>query len=110
MDYPIWDMPGGVVDDGETFSDAAVREAKEETGFEIEILSKVGTYHRVKKNDIQHIFCGKIIGGKSIGSGPETRELKWFSFDKLPLFMVPNRRRQIKDYLKGIQNEKFTLR
>ncbi len=41
---PGWALPGGFVDVGETLEQAAVREAKEETSLDVELLSLLGCY------------------------------------------------------------------
>lgn len=108
-DYPIWDLPGGRVEANETPTDCAVREAYEETGYQIEIIEKIGVYDRLDKNDSQHIYLGRIIGGSPIQQNDETSELRFFVIKKLPLLMVPHRRRQIHDYVRGNRNKSETL-
>jgi len=39
-----WALPGGAVDIGETFAQSAIREVKEETGFDIRIDRIIGIY------------------------------------------------------------------
>lgn len=100
-DYPIWDLPGGRVERGESTEVAAVREVKEETGYDIQLHERIGDYNRPKFNDEQIIFAGQIIGGKAVLKGDETAKLKFFSSYRLPFLMVPHRRKQIRDYLSG---------
>ena len=39
-----WEMPGGQVEEGESLSDAAIRETKEESSIDIEIVKYCGIY------------------------------------------------------------------
>ena len=43
-DNDKWTMPGGTMDFGESLGQCAVREVREETGFNIEISGLIGTY------------------------------------------------------------------
>lgn len=109
-DIPIWDLPGGMVETNEAITDCAIRETNEETEYIIDTYKKIGEYHRPQFNDIQHIFLGKVIGGQEIKSGDETSKVKWFKLNALPLFMVPHRKEQIKDYVRGNYNLIKTLK
>ena len=103
-DFPIWDLPGGRVEEGENLTTCAIRESIEETGYIVDVYKKIGEYYRPQFNDIQHIYLGKVVGGQEIKDGDETDKIKWFKVNELPLFMVPHRREQIKDYVLGEYN------
>ena len=103
-DVPLWDLPGGRANDGEAMPHCTQREAFEETGYHISILHQVGRYHRRKYDDTQYVFLAKVHGGNAIIEGDETKALRWFSKHHLPMNMIPNRRRQIKDTLQHKEN------
>ena len=59
-----WEMPGGQVEEGESLSQAAVRETKEESGIDIEIIKFCGIFQNVKNSICNTLFLAKPIGGE----------------------------------------------
>ena len=98
-DFPLWDLPGGVVELDELPSEAAIREMYEETGYEVQIDYEFVRYIDKTRNDCQHLFKSHIINGELKRTTTETRDLRWFSLNRLPLLIIPNRKRQIRDAL-----------
>src|SRR3989344_5971963 len=82
-DIPIWVIPGGGVEKGETQDQAGIRETKEESGFDIKIIRKIAEYTHIGSNKKNHLFEPVIIGGKArINS--EAKDVKLFDLNKLP--------------------------
>jgi 8-oxo-dGTP pyrophosphatase MutT (NUDIX family) len=88
-DIPVWVLPGGGKDAGESPETGAAREVLEETGFEVEIVRKVAEYLPVNKmTQLTHTFECRIIGGAPT-IGAETRAVKFFALNALPLLAPP---------------------
>ncbi|WP_369900932.1 NUDIX hydrolase [Bacillus manliponensis] len=72
-----WEMPGGQVEEGESLREAAIRETKEETGIDIEIIKFCGVFQNVKSSICNTLFLGKVTGGK-LTTSPESLEVGFF--------------------------------
>lgn len=81
--YGLWNFPAGKVDLGESIEQAAIREAKEETGFDIEIIQKIDIYQDSATVPPKHAFLAEIIGGKLAFPPNEIVDAKWFHFDEI---------------------------
>ncbi|NWN80294.1 MAG: NUDIX domain-containing protein [Bacillus sp. (in: Bacteria)] len=99
-DVPLWDLPGGRLDKHEHPETCAIREMKEETGYHVSIERKIGEYYQPDCRDMQYIYTGKLLGGEPLKEGDETAKIGWFHPSRLPLFMVPHRRKQINHFSK----------
>lgn len=83
--YGLWNLPAGRVDFGENFEQAAVREAKEETGYDVEIIKKIDIFQDTVNEGVKHTFYTKIIGGELKFPKDELLDAKWFSYEDILL-------------------------
>lgn len=81
--YGLWNIPAGYVDKGETIEQAALREVKEEAGYQVEIEQKIGVYQVKTKEPVKHIFKAHIISGQLRIQPEEILDAKWFTYKEI---------------------------
>jgi ADP-ribose pyrophosphatase YjhB (NUDIX family) len=81
---PFWIMIGGLVDPGEDYAEAAIREAREETGLSVagEVRwvwkrERVMQWRERKVKHIEQFFLARAADGTVDTSGLDEREKSW---------------------------------
>jgi ADP-ribose pyrophosphatase YjhB (NUDIX family) len=111
-DNDNWAVPGGAIDLGESLTQAAIRETKEETGIDCEITGLVGIYsdpkhvlHYTSNDEVRQEFS-IVLTARPTGGRPrpsdESREVHWVKKQAMDsLKMDRSMRKRIAHYLEN---------
>lgn len=80
--FGFWSLPGGGTDKDEDPREACIREVKEETGLDVEILEEV---HRGRAA----IFSCRRLAGEPGPHPPETLNTSWFPHEQAARQQLP---------------------
>lgn len=114
-DNDLWALPGGAMEPGESIGDTAVREVKEETGYDVRPLYVIGVY-----SDPKHVFAYddgevrqefsvcvacELVGGE-LATSSESHEVAWCTENEFHALSMHDRIRvRVLDYLAGKRAE-----
>lgn len=95
-----WALPGGFVDYGESLEEAAVREAREETSLEVELLRQFHTYSDPGRDPRFHTLSTVFIARSSGEPRPadDATEIGVFKRESLPKDLAFDHARILEDY------------
>ena len=88
-DSGIWLYPTGWADVGYSASEVAVKEVREETGIECEVVRLIAVLDGLRRRFTSIplyslVFHCRATGGELVGHPLETRAIGWFAEDALP--------------------------
>ena len=81
--YGKWNLPAGRVDQGETLEQAAIREAKEECGFDVELGGELLVQHASVDRPVLHAYKAKVVGGELAFPKDEMLDARLFTYDEV---------------------------
>lgn len=109
-----WGLPGGYLEFGESYEEAIVREMKEDSGLDVEIIRDLGLYddhyymsyaNGDKVMNIAKAFLVRPIGGAlSEAAKNETVQLKYLKFSQLPPIIFKQNEDMIMDVKEMLAN------
>ncbi len=94
-----WSLPGGVIDDGESVEEAAVRETLEETGLNVTVVWGLGVVTGPLTGRGHGIYLCSVVGGGLRACPPEVTDVRWVPIDEVPELLVPE---FIREFLGGL--------
>ena len=96
-----WALPGGFVDYGESLETAAVREAREETSLDVELIRQFQAYSDPERDERQHnvtvVFIAKPLGG-ALKARDDARRAGVFGKNSLPAEIAFDHKDILSDY------------
>ena len=105
-----WALPGGRMEPNESVEQTCIRETKEETGLNVEIVRKIGDYHEQGvKDDVEYdyyptCFVVKVVGGEIRKQDSEIQEIQLFSLNSLPSPLAFEHDQMLWDYVKTLKS------
>ena len=94
-----WEYPGGMVEPGETFEEALIREIREESGVEVEITGFIGLCKNVEKDVVNIDFTCRYIKGE-LTTSSESSDVKWVKREEaLDMVTFPLTRKRLENML-----------
>ena len=108
-----WQLPKGIVDEGESPEEAALREVREEAGIETELVAPIETIEywyvggggggrRVRYHKFVHFFLLAYRGGDVSDHDHEVSEARWVGIDEALKMLAFKNERAVMEKARGM--------
>jgi ADP-ribose pyrophosphatase YjhB (NUDIX family) len=104
-----WELPGGRGEPSESIEETARREAREETGIELEIVRLTGVYWEPRASMHHFAFLARALGRPRAVDPAEIDECGWFPLSTMPRPMSDFTMRRVTDALDGAAARVHTI-
>lgn len=100
-DTGAWQIPGGVLEAGESIVEGVLREVYEESGVTISVNRLTGVYRNQRLGVVSLVFLASPTGGTPRDTD-ESAETRWLTEDDCHRLMVPAFAVRVSDALMGV--------
>ena len=104
-----WELPAGYLEAGESAEEAALRETREETGLDVQLLGVVGVYTSRAANAISTIYLARPLDPGQVALDSESSDHAWVRrrevADWLPRMAFGPMATALADWAEGIRGE-----
>lgn len=106
-----WALPGGRVEAGETVEQTVIREVKEETGLDVEIVEKIGEYREKGfKDGVEYdyspaCFLVRPVAGEIRRQESEIEEIRPVDVEEIPIELAFEHSKMLHDYITMTRNQ-----
>lgn len=102
-----WTLPKGTQEAGESIAETALREVREETGLEVELLTELDTIdywfvwtpEQTRYHKFVHYFLMRAVGGDLALHDREMEEARWFPMEEAPAAMAFANERKLLEHM-----------
>lgn len=97
----LWEFPGGRLEESEPPELAVVREYLEETGFTVEVCSRITTviHHFTRYKVVLHCFACRLVGDGQVARLQAAQDCRWVLPEELAAYAFPSGHRKLLAYL-----------
>ncbi|MEW6618455.1 MAG: NUDIX hydrolase [bacterium] len=99
-----WAIPGGFVDYGESLEQTAVREAKEETSLDVQLIKQFHTYSNPERDPRHHtittVYLARATGTPK--ADDDAKQIGVFTQETLPQNLAFDHKKILQDYFNNL--------
>jgi ADP-ribose pyrophosphatase YjhB (NUDIX family) len=95
-DYDLWNLPGGRLEMGESPWQGVIREVKEETTLDAQVVRLAGVYSKPEVNELVFSFVCAVVRGVA-ATTEEADRVEFFDLGALPPNTMPKQVERIQD-------------
>lgn len=103
-------LPGGFIDEGESAEAGALREMREETSLEVELVGLLGVYSDPTRDPRQHtlgvVYVGRTAHPEQLCAGDDAASAAFFNLDVLPVSLAFDHLKIVEDFKKVLRGER----